>query len=326
MKTRLLTAAAALTLFSVAACGSSTDDAGAGDAAWTFTDDLGTTLELDAEPERIVAQVSMAAALADLGIESVATFGPLVGADGEVDPQAAGLDPEAVTDVTGGGEYGDIDVETLVGLRPDLVITSTYIEPTLWYVNEATAERMADLPLLVQSFEDRSLTEILDGTEEIAEALGADLDTDVVQQAHADFDAAADRLRAIGEELGDRQIIAASPATDVLYISNPEVSQDLKYYRDELGLPIVTPTNPDPQGYFETLSWENADTYDADIVLWDARVGEAGLAIFDTQPVWAATTAGSTGAYVPWVSVVPSSYEAQAAVMNQLADDLEQYL
>lgn len=323
MKRSALLVPLVLTL-ALAACGSGSSDS-AGDG-WSYTDGRGQTISLDAPPERLVTQVSLAAALADLGIESVGTFGPLEGADGEVDPQAAGLTPESVTDVTGGGEYGDLDLEALARLRPDLVLTTTYIEPTLWYINDATAKKLDRFPLAVQSFEDRSLTEILDDTEALAGALGADLDAPEVQQAHADFDAAADRLRTIGEQLGERRIVAASPATDVLYISNPDVSQDLAYYRDELGLPIVTPTNPDPQGYFETLSWEKADTYPADIVMWDVRVGETGRAIFDTQPVWAGLPAAQNRAYVPWYSVTPSSYAAEARVMNQLADALEQYV
>ena len=42
----------------------------------------------------------------------------------------------------------------------------------------------------------------------------------------------------------------------LFYVSNPDVSPDLKYYRDEIGLDIVTPKNPDEGGYFESLSWE----------------------------------------------------------------------
>ena len=75
----------------------------------------------------------MAAALTDLGLgdKIVGTFGPLKNAAGEPDSQVAGLDiGNDVTDVTGGGEYGSIDLEKAATLKPDLVVTSAYLKTT----------------------------------------------------------------------------------------------------------------------------------------------------------------------------------------------------
>ena len=63
---RLSAVAAALALMTLAACGSSADNSEAG--PWRFTDDLGTKISLDAAPERLLVQSSMAAALTDLGL------------------------------------------------------------------------------------------------------------------------------------------------------------------------------------------------------------------------------------------------------------------
>src|SRR5829696_136377 len=99
MRSRLLAATAAIALMTLAACGSSSsDDAGGG--PWTYTDDRGTKISLDSTPKRIVAQSSLAAGLKDLGVDVVGTFGPLKRTDGSLDPQAAGLDPDEITDVT----------------------------------------------------------------------------------------------------------------------------------------------------------------------------------------------------------------------------------
>lgn len=320
---RLGTALAALALMALAACGSSEDDSGSG--PWTFTDDLGTSIKLDTAPERLLVQSSMAAALTDLGLgdEIVGTFGPLKNAAGEPDSQVAGLDIDDVTDVTAAGEYGAIDLEKAANLKPDLVVTSAYLDDDLWYINDATAKDLKKLaPIAVVSFDGKTLPELLDGTEKIAKALGADLGADDVTEAHDAFDAAAQRVKDAGTKLGDRKILAGSPSKELFYASNPAVSPDLSYWREELNLPIVVPDKPDPGGYFESLSWEKADKYPADVFLYDDRTGEAGLKLLDDQPVFQTLAAAKNKAYIPWTSVAPPSYQAYADLMNRLADDL----
>lgn len=322
MRMRLPAAIAALAL-TLAACGSSDDGSESG--PWTFTDDLGTSIELDATPERLLVQSSMAAALTDLGLgdQIVGVFGPLKNAAGEPDSQVAGLDIDEVTDVTAAGEYGSIDLEKAALLKPDLVVTSAYLDDDLWYVNDATAKDLEKLaPIAVVSFDGKTLPELLDGTERAAEALGADLDDDDVKGAHDEFDAAAQRVKDASAELGDRSILAGSPSKELFYASNPAVSPDLSYWREELGLPLVVPDNPDQGGYFESLSWENADKYPADVFLYDDRVGTAGLRLLDDQPVFQTLGAAKNKAYIPWTSVAPPSYQAYADLMNRLADDL----
>lgn len=320
---RLSAAVAALALLTLAACGSSSDDSESG--PWTFTDDLGAKISLDSAPERLLVQSSMAAALTDLGLgdKIVGTFGPLKNAAGEPDSQVAGLDIDDVTDVTAAGEYGSIDLEKAATLKPDLVVTSAYLDDDLWYINDATAKDLKKLaPIAVVSFDGKTLPELLEGTERAAKALGADLDDDDVVAAHDEFGAAAKRVEAAGAALGDRTILAGSPSKELFYVSNPAVSPDLSYWREELNLPIVVPSNPDPGGYFESLSWEKADRYDGDVFLYDDRAGEAGLALLDDQPVFETLAAAKNKAYIPWTSVAPPSYKAYADLMNRLAADL----
>lgn len=319
---RLPAAIAALALLTLAACGSS-DDSESG--PWTFTDDLGAEISLDSAPVRLLVQSSMAAALTDLGLgdEIVGTFGPLKNAAGEPDSQVAGLDIDDVTDVTAAGEYGSIDLEKTATLKPDLVVTSAYLDDDLWYINDATAKDLKKLaPIAVVSFDGKTLPELLDGTERAAKALGADLGAADVTEAHDEFDAAAKRVEAAGAALGDRKVLAGSPSKELFYASNPAVSPDLSYWREELNLPLVVPSNPDPGGYFESLSWEKADKYPADVFLYDDRTGEAGLALLDDQPVFQTLAAAKNKAYIPWTSVAPPSYKAYADLMNRLAADL----
>ena len=324
---RLLAAILPLAAMALTACGTSASvDEGSG--PWTYKDDISTSISLGAAPKRLIVQSSVAAALTDLGLgdKIVGTFGPLKNAEGKTDSQVAGLDLGKAADVTGGGEYGSIDLEKAASLKPDLVVTSAYLKSDLWYVNDATAKKLKQLaPILVVSFDGRTLPQMLDSTERAAKALGADLDSTTVQKAHRDFAAGADRVERAGKDLGSKKILVGSPAKDVFYVSNPKVSPDLMYWHDQLKLPIVVPTKPDAGGYFQTLSWEKADLYPGDVLLYDDRVGKAGLAILADQPVFQTLRAAKDKAYIPWTSVAPPSYRAYADIMNRLATELEKY-
>lgn len=327
MKTRVIAGIVGALILPLAACGSDSDS----DGDWSFTDDQGTEITLDAMPERLVVQSSLAAALTDLGLgdKIVGTFGPLTNAAGDPDSQVAGLDIESVEDVTGEGDYGDIDGEAVGQLDPDLIITSVYLEPQLWYMSDESAEELGSrFDIAVVSFDGEDLTGMLDNTERLAEALGADLDADEVTQAREDFEAASQTVADLGTQLTEdgATILGASGSVDSLFISNPAVSQDLSYWREELGLPLVVPDIEKETDYFETLSWENADKYSGDIILYDDRIGDEGLALLGQQPVFQLVPGAAANAYVPWTSVYPPSYRAVADVLERLAADLQPYV
>ncbi len=327
MNSRGLRAGALLTTsILLTACGGS-DSSDAEGGAWSFTDGRDRTIELGSRPETVVAQTSVAAALNDLGVEVDAVFGPLTLPDGSVDPQASGLDPDEVTQLGAGDgdEYGNLDLEKLAGLRPDLLVTYMYVPPELWYVSPATEKKVDKLvPTLAMNFQGKTLQQDIDAVSEVAEALGADLDSERVREDEAAFDRAADRLAAIGEKLGDRTILAADTTPDLLYAADPDQFPDLRFYRS-LGLPIVE-VEASKGSYWRELSWEKSDTYDADIVLWDQRDGDATLKQLRDDPVFGTITAAKEDALVPWNAVAPASHRAYADVMNTLADHLEPYV
>ncbi|MFC5677568.1 ABC transporter substrate-binding protein [Aeromicrobium endophyticum] len=322
---KLVGALAAVAAMAVlTACGSSESDASGG-GPWTFTDGRGEKISLDSAPTRVVAQSSIAAALADLGVEVVGTFGPLKLPDGSVDPQAAGLDPATVTDVTGGGEYGTLDLEKLAELEPDLVITNMYQKPELWYMNDDTAEKVDKVaPILAINYQGLDLVQTLDAVEKVAGRLGADLESAKAVTARQQFADASARLTALGRTMGDRTVLPVSTTADLLYVGDPAQFPDIAYYRS-IGLPMAEVT-PAKDSYWDELSWEKSDTYDADIALWDDRIGEAGLADLKKQPVFGTITAAKNDAYVPWAAVTPAGYSAYARVINTLTDNLEKNL
>lgn len=325
---RTATALALATALSagLAACGSSDDsDVHAAREAWSFTDGRGTEIELDHTPDRIVAQTSIAAALTDYGIPSVGVFGPLRTADGKVDPQAAGLDPRKVTDVTSSGTYGDLQMEKLAGLRPDLVVTNMFVPPELWYLNAATEKKVDGLTkTLGINFQGKSLVESIEAVRTVAKALGGDVDSAAATRAKADFEKASARIKELGTQLAGKKILVVSTSPDLLYVADPSQFPDLTYL-SSLGLPVVA-AEAKPNSYWDEVSWEKADKYPADVVMWDSRSGEGTLDLLKKQPAFGQVAAARSGSYVPWQAVAPPSYRAYAEVLNQLADNLEKYV
>lgn len=77
---------------------------------WRFIDDLGITVELDAPPQRVVAQVSAAGALWDLGVRPIGVFGAQRKADGTPEDAIGQVDLDTVESV--GEVFGEFNVWT----------------------------------------------------------------------------------------------------------------------------------------------------------------------------------------------------------------------
>ncbi len=323
---RALPTALALALTAtLAACGGS-DDSASGE--WSFTDDIGTEINRDAVPERIVAHKDSAAALADLGLGDriVGVFGAPAPAEEDLALDSPNLDVDEVEDVTGGGDYGDIDLEKLSGLEPDLLVTTTFGDGALWYINDdvkAKLEGTYDVAAI--NLEDQSVDDVIGNSERLAEALGAD-DSSFAEGREA-LDAARARVEDVVAEAGDPKILAVAPGDDLLYVANTPAYADLAYLRDEVGLDLITPeeSDLDDGGYWHNLSWENADFYDdAEVVMWDSRGGQANVDLLKSQPVWEKVSAAQDDAYVPWRVEVAPSAQGYATLLDRFADDFEE--
>ncbi|WP_406691071.1 ABC transporter substrate-binding protein [Saccharopolyspora sp. ID03-671] len=313
----------------LSACGpSQPEQTGTG---WSYTDDRGTTVTRPERPQQIVAQVSSAAALQDFGVQVAGTFGPLVRDDGSVEPEAAGLDPAKVTDVTGAG-YGEINLERLTALQPDLLVSGKYAEyPGLWHLVEDQEKKVAEIvPTLGVQQSGIALPEAIGKYRELARALGADVDSPKVKADEQAFHSAAERLRGIGARMKaeGRSILAIGGTKEEFFVVVPGRNPDLDYYVTELGLPITTPNNPDQAsgGYYERLSWEKANAYPGDIMLWDARSVSMTPEQMMQNPVFANTPAAAAGRFAEWDAVAPMSHASYAKIMNELADQLESRL
>ncbi|MGW0906259.1 ABC transporter substrate-binding protein [Streptomyces sp. NPDC002853] len=305
------------------ACGGTENDAKSSDGGkgWSFKDDRGTTAKAAGRPRRIVAYIGAAAALHDFGVECTGVFGPTKLKNGEPDVQAAGVDVDKVTVI--GNTWGEFSIEKYAKLRPELLVTTMNVPPTLWYVPEESAKKITSLAPTVGILTGKtSLTKAIGRFAELAESLGADLGARKVTAAKKRFEAASETLRRSAKAANSRgglKVMAVAAQADLLYVGNPADFTDLRHYAD-LGIEFVTPARTAKGGFFQELGWENADTYDADLILVDERTGNLQPdELKKSRPTWAKLPAVKAGQVISWSNEAQFSHAGYAPLIEQLA-------
>ncbi|GAA4938452.1 ABC transporter substrate-binding protein [Actinoplanes utahensis] len=306
--------------------GSSSSSAAPAAAAgpWSFTDDQPKELKADKTPSKIVAFTGTAAALADLGLQDkiVGVFGETKKADGTADPQAGTLDIDKVQII--GNKWGEFSVEKYAALQPDLLITHMYDPGAYWYLPDESKDQILKVAQAATITVGRvPLNKPIERYADLAKSLGADLSAPKVTEAKARFEKAVADLSAAAKASGGIKVLAGSGAADIFYVSNPKVSADLMYFK-ELGVDIIVPEKTDGGDYFESLSWENANKYHADIIFLDSRAGVAlqpnDLA---SKPGWSALPAVKANQVVPWQSVPIYSWAGSAPLIEALTEAIK---
>ncbi|MFE2148319.1 ABC transporter substrate-binding protein [Streptomyces sp. NPDC059456] len=326
----LIAAGGALGLVAaLTACGGSDAKDGAGDkdkgsaasGPWTFKDDLGKDISLKAKPKNIVAFTGTAAALYDYGIQVKGVFGPTKTADGKADVQAGSMDVSKVEIL--GNVYDEFNVEKYAALQPELLVTNTW-DGTYWYVPEASKDKILKLApaAAVGVGGDVSMDKALERTADLAKSLGADLNTKQSADAKARFDAAAAKVREATKANPGIKVLVGSGSADLFYASTPDTSADLKYFKS-LGVEFITPDKLDTGGFFESLSWENAGKYKADLVLLDNRTGTLQPEELKAKPTWAEMPAVKAGQVAPRVTEPIYSYDKCAKILEDLAKAIQ---
>ncbi|QEU94225.1 ABC transporter substrate-binding protein [Streptomyces kanamyceticus] len=330
----ILTAGGALGLTAVlAACGSEKKDSGGTSkeapgksGPWSFKDDRGETAKKDATPKNIVAFTGVAAALFDYGIEVKGVFGPTKTKDGKADVQAGDMDISKLTII--GNEWGQFNIEKYAGLAPDVLISTMFDDKgTLWYVPEESEDKVLKLaPSVGISVYDRQLTHPLQRIQALAESLGADVKSDKVVRAKKRFEAASERLRKVAKAHKDIKVLVGSASQDLFYVSGSNLSVDLEYFK-ALGVNLIEPpekAKKESGGWFESLSWENVDQYDADLIMMDNRTSALQPAALDkSKPTWQKLPAVKAGQVIPRVAEPIFSYDKCAPILEDLADAIE---
>ncbi|MFJ8469728.1 ABC transporter substrate-binding protein [Streptomyces swartbergensis] len=309
----------------LAACGDSDSgndsgkDGSAKDAAssgpWTFTDDRGKKIKLPKRPERIVAQSHPAAALWDFGIQPVGIFGPQKTPEGDPSPQIGNIDLSKTTSV--GTAFGEFQMEKLISLKPDLIVTIAY-GPMIWYIPEEVIKKVeAVAPIAVIQLMGVAVPDAVKRFGELAAALGADPESAEIKKAKADFEAAAAAVTKAAKAKKGLSVAVVSGTKENFFVADPSFHGDVKYFQ-QLGLDIVKPAKPDAG--FEALSWEEAGRYKADLILEDSRP-EGGLTHkqMDAYPTWKGSPAVKAGQVTDWQTETPFTYQRFTKVLNDLA-------
>ncbi|MFE0100236.1 ABC transporter substrate-binding protein [Streptomyces sp. NPDC059009] len=316
----------------LAACGSEKKDgsgggntAGAGTSGpWSFKDDRGTTAKRDTAPRNIVAFTGVAAALHDYGVQVKGVFGPTKTKDGKPDVQAGDLDISKVEIL--GNAWDQFNIEKYAALAPELLISTMFdAKGTLWYVPEDSKDKILKLaPSVGISVYDRQMTQPLQRLLALAESLGADVKAAKVVAAKKRFEAAAERLRKAAKARKDIKVMVGSASQELFYVSGTNLSADLEYFK-ALGVNFVEPpakTLKASGGWFENLSWENVDKYDADIIMMDNRTSAIQPADLD-KPTWKKLPAVKAGQVIPRVTEPIYSYDKCAPILENLAEAIE---
>lgn len=318
----LLGAGATLVLSACSNSKDSKDRALGGGAAgpWEFTDDRGVKITRPSRPSTLVAQIQSAAALWDLGLRPVGTFGKAKKADGTADILAGNVD---LTKVSSFSEvWGEFAVEKFAALKPDLLIAPIHLPKELWYVpKESVTAIEAISPTLGVDYRDRPVDAVIERYAELAAALGADLTAEPVAKAKAEFATASKALGDLAGRQKGVKVLFVSGGKDGLYFGNPAAFSDLSLLT-KLGVGFVTPNFDPKQPHWENVSWELADKYPADVILYDARNAEPFTVDKPKYPTFARLPAVRANQLYPWNPETPTSWAQFAPALRQLTTNL----
>jgi iron complex transport system substrate-binding protein len=323
---RAALAAAAVSVM-LAGCGSDASPGGtpaAEDGPWQFTDGSGAVVKADKTPTRIIAHAGEAAALMSFGIKPVGIYSdePV-----KTDPNLKDLDLSGIEIL--GEEWGKIDVEKAAGLRPDLIVADWWpAEKAHSGMEEGVDEKskkIGELAPVVGITQGKSILQLAEGYEDLAESLGADVDAPAIAENKKKFEDAVTRFKDTVAAKPDLSAAAVSPADDLLYVANPEYAPELLDFQ-QWGLKVLNPDSPDPGfPYWENVSWENADKYQPDLILFDGRsyTATANAEWGKKQPTWFAIKAAKAGAVVSWPAYWLHTYRHFAVELDKLTEAIK---
>ena len=285
--------------------------------SWSFEDATGTTIELDHRPERIVVVDDLAVSFLQYGLHPVGTFGTIPLSE---DARFDDLDTTGVTEV--GTDDGDVDLNRLGDLEPDLVVTTVY--PTdgtvdaddlgSGFTSRTRQDQIGKIaPVLRVEWGGKGLDAVRQVTR-LAEALGAARTT--VDAAERTFDTARAALSDAADGR-DLQVVSMYADADGVYVTRPADEPTLQLY-DSLGVDLV---DPGPTGfYWGVYSWANAGKVKGDLILLspDGYQPRELLA----RPTFADDPALVAGQVHSW-PVPGLDYVSQARAMTELAGWIE---
>jgi iron complex transport system substrate-binding protein len=168
----------------------------------------------------------------------------------------------------------------------------------------------------------RSIVELAEGYEDLAESLGAEVDDPRIAENKQRFEESVARFKQAVAAKPGLTAAAVSPSDDLLYVANPEYAPELLDLQS-FGMQVLDPDTPDPAfPYWENLSWENADKYQPDLILFDGRsfTAESNAEWGAKQPTWFQIGAAREGAVVAWPAYWLHTYGDFATELDKLTE------
>lgn len=281
--------------------------------AWSYTDGSEQTVALDRVPVRIVAHANAAAGLIPLGIRPVGIYVDSPVAD---DKSLAGLDLTGIEIV--GEAWGEIDVEKVAALKPDLIIAEFWPLEKAWsgLATPALLEQVSKIAPVTGVTQGNSIVKMIEDYEVLAASLGADLSAPQVAADKAAFAASLEKFKAAVAAKPGLTVLAVWAGTDALYVAATAGAAELSDFAN-WGLKLIDPEVADDRGYWETLSWEQADKYQPDLVIVDNR-SAATLETAKAQPMWTAMRAAAADAVADWPAFWLRNSAAYARELDKL--------
>ena len=284
---------------------------------WTFTDGAGNTVTLDSPPQRIVAFSSSAAGLMQFGIEPVGIFID----ESASDKSYAGFDLSGIEVIR--TAWNELQPESLLALDPDLIVTEWWPRSDSYSGGDQMGPegQFTGVAPIVGIEQGSSVLGIIESYGELAEALGANLDAPEITARREAFDEAREALTAAAAAKPGLKVMAAYASDESLYVAAPAGAAELQDFAD-WGLDVVVPEAPEGE-YWGILSWENADTYPADILILDDRSGDEVRNTVENQPladIIPAVAAGQIGDWPAWWIRTYESYTAEIEEITALIE------
>jgi iron complex transport system substrate-binding protein len=286
-------------------------------AGWSFTDDRGVVIQLDAAPSAVVAYLGIAAALHDFGYDVAGFFS---GESREsVDP--ATVAPNLPFDTIENLGFGDaLDLEKLVAMGVDLFVGANYDltgAQIIWPIPDDVMAQIGDFAgvAAIAYADGTDVDRLIQTNGNLAAALGADLTAAATRTAKETYDA---DLAALGAAIGGKPGLKAlfmTGAADGFYVG--QGLADLNLYAQQ-GLDVVSVES------FDLQSWESFATVDADVIFVDDRASGwlQPDQLAEQVSTWSAHPAVAAGQVYPWrVEYVPS-YQGFAPILEEMASEI----
>ena len=299
-------------VFSLAACQSSSPNPAAemsDNGAVTFTHPVipDLTIEFDKKPTTIVTDYYTAAALSVYGIKPAGVFGFSKDESFIKD----NVDLDGVPEV---GQGGEINLEKLAEIKPDVIIGYGKKDGWSWFKPDVNAKMVKVAPFIPFDFNSQGIDENFKQARAIAEFLGGDVTSEEVKKADEKWETAKEDLKKAAEGK-NLSILLTSPLKETVYTA---VGFSQSKLFEDAGITVIGPDKPKEGNPWGQVSWEELPNYPADIYAYE-RNSEIN---YLESPFWKDSKAVKADQVFEWNARMPYSSQAYGNWLAEVAQKI----